>query len=119
MVKSNGTYLPPKVLKKSAVMITTDNLLAETVGFEPTCDCSQTDFEQMGMRPGSYLKYADFWGIFAGLFAVYEKFAGKLRDACEMDKTSTQAEYHNPLPWVVPGKQIPAVDLIIKLQLVH
>ena len=34
-----------KQRKKSAVIITTDNLLAETVGFEPTCDCSQTDFE--------------------------------------------------------------------------
>jgi len=34
-------------------------------------------------RTGSYLKYADFWGIFAGSYAVYEKSAGKLRDGCE------------------------------------
>ena len=69
-------------------MITTDNLLAETVGFEPTCDCSQTDFEQMVMCPVSSRfvpENGGFLGIFAGLYAVYEKFAGKLRDGCGME----------------------------------
>ena len=57
-------------------------------GFEPSCCCQQTDFEQMGMRPvSSHIvpENGGFLGIFAGLYAVYEKFAGKLRDDCEMD----------------------------------
>ena len=69
-------------------MITTGNLLAQGVGFEPTCDCQQTDFEQMGMRPVSSRFVPEtrgFSGIFAGLHAGCEKFAGKLRDGCEKD----------------------------------
>ena len=77
-----------KQRKKSAVIITTDNLLAEMVGFEPMCDCSQTDFEQLGRCPVSSRIVPEkrgFWGISAGLYAVCEKFAGKLRDGCEKD----------------------------------
>jgi len=49
-----------KQRKKSAVIITTDNLLAETVGFEPTCDCSQTDFEQLSHRLSLSLTIPNF-----------------------------------------------------------
>ena len=41
----------------------------------------------MGMRPVSSRFVPEkrgFLGIFAGLYAVCEKFAGKLRDGCEM-----------------------------------
>jgi len=60
--------------------------VTQGVGFEPTCDCWQTVFEQMGMCPvSSHIvpEIRGFSGIFAGLYAVYEKFAGKLRDGCE------------------------------------
>ena len=41
----------------------------------------------MGMRPVSSRfvpENGGFLGISAGLYTVYEKFAGKLRDDCEM-----------------------------------
>jgi len=42
----------------------------------------------MGMRPvSSHIvpENGGFWRIFAGLYAGCEKFAGKLRDGCEME----------------------------------
>ncbi len=73
-------------------------VLTQREGFEPSCCCQQTDFEQMGMRPVS---------------------SRIVPENCGTDMMLSQPEYHNPFPRVVPGKQIPAVDLVSKLQLVH
>ena len=53
----SARHISPK--EKAPVKV----LLAEAVGFEPTCDCSQTDFEQKAVSTAPPLSVPEIFNI--------------------------------------------------------